>query len=123
VTDILVDILMLGGATFVLIASIGILRMPDLYMRMSATTKAGTMGTGLIIAAMIVAFGDFSVLIKGGVLVVFGLLTAPVAAHMISRAAYFQRVPLWEGTVRDDLAGRYEPASHDLRQPIDPGQF
>lgn len=118
---LLPSLLLLGGTAFVLIASVGILRMPDLYMRMSATTKAATLGLGLIILAIVFHFGDLSVLIKGVAVTIFGLLTAPIGAHMIARAAYFQHVPLWEGTVRDDLAGRYDRWSHELQDP-EPGR-
>jgi multicomponent Na+:H+ antiporter subunit G len=46
--------------------------------------------------------------------VVFIFVTAPVAAHMIARAAYFSSVPLWEGTLSDDLEGRYDERTHTL---------
>jgi multicomponent Na+:H+ antiporter subunit G len=46
--------------------------------------------------------------------VVFVFVTAPVGAHMIGRAAYLSGVPLWEGTLSDDLKGRYDAQTHSL---------
>jgi hypothetical protein len=45
---------------------------------------------------------------------VFFLLTAPVSAHLMGRASYFLGVPLWEGTVRDELRGHYDLRTHRL---------
>jgi multicomponent Na+:H+ antiporter subunit G len=50
----------------------------------------------------------------------FFLLTAPVAAHMIGRAAYFVGVPLWSGTITDELRGHYDMKTHRLSAgPLD----
>ena len=54
--DVLCRILMISGALLMLIAALGVLRFPDLYMRVSAATKASTLGIGLSLAALAVAF-------------------------------------------------------------------
>ncbi len=110
----IVAIVMLLGALFMLIASIGLLRMPDLFLRMSATSKAATLGAGLVMAAAALYFSEAGITTRVLVVIVFLLLTVPVAAHMIGRAAYFDGVPLWSGTVVDDLRGHYRTSDHQL---------
>lgn len=100
--------LLLAGAFFVLVASLGLLRLPDVLMRMHATTKAGTLGAGLVLVAAAVISADLAVAVKATVVFLFLLLTAPVAAHVLGRAAYYDRVELWDRTHHDDLRGRYE---------------
>ena len=84
--DILAGILVLAGAGFTLVAAIGILRYPDLLTRMHASTKAGTLGSILVLAALALVVGDGPVVAKVIATVLFLLLTAPIAAHMIGRA-------------------------------------
>jgi multicomponent Na+:H+ antiporter subunit G len=59
-------------------------------------------------------FNDLAISARALAVVVFIFVTAPVAAHMIARAAYFSGVPLWEGTLSDDLEGRYDERTHTL---------
>jgi len=67
-------------------------------------------------------FGELGVVTRALLAIAFFFLTAPVAAHMIGRAAYFVGVPLWEGTLRDELRGRYDPRTHELSGgPVRPG--
>lgn len=102
------------GVFFVLVAGIGLLRMPDLYLRMSTSTKASTLGLALILVGTAVFFGDLGVTSRALAMVVFVLLTAPVSAHMIGRAAYATGCPVWEGTQLDELRGRYDEQAHTL---------
>jgi multicomponent Na+:H+ antiporter subunit G len=81
---------------------------------MSATSKAATLGAGLVLLATAVFFNEFSITARVTATIVFLLLTAPVAAHMIGRAAYFDGVPLWKGTVLDELRGHYRLVDHQL---------
>ena len=81
-------VLLLVGALFSLLAAIGILRLPDLYARMHAASKAGTMGSGLTLIAIAVIAFDGPVILRALVGVVFLLLTTPVSAHLLARAAY-----------------------------------
>jgi multicomponent Na+:H+ antiporter subunit G len=84
--EIIAGVLILGGAGFTLIAAIGIVRLPDLLTRMHASTKAGTLGSALVLAALATVFADTSITTKTVAAVLFLLLTAPIAAHMIGRA-------------------------------------
>lgn len=107
-SEIVIGILVISGTAFILLASLGVLTMPDLFMRMSSTTKAATLGIALTLLATTIYFRDFSIASRVLATIVFVLLTTPTAAHMIGRAAYFNKVPLWEGTLVDELRGLYE---------------
>lgn len=84
----LTGVLCLVGAFFVLVAAIGVLRLNDLYMRMHAASKAGTLGSGVLLVALAFYSQDSSVVLRALAGVVFFLLTAPVSAHLLARAAY-----------------------------------
>ena len=96
-----------AGVFFVVVAGIGMVRMPDIFLRMSAATKAATLGLGLILVGTAVYFWELNIAVRAIATVVFVLLTAPVSAHMIARAAYSDGVELWEKTQVDQLKGRY----------------
>ena len=113
---IMVALVITGGA-FLLLASIGIIRMPDLYSRIQAATKAATLGVGCIILALAIHFGDLAITVRALLVIAFLFLTQPVAAHVIGRAAYFVGVPLWEHTIIDELSGRYDASTHSLESP------
>lgn len=104
--DYLTAFLLVSGGAFAFIAGLGLVRMPDVYIRMHAATKAGTLGAGLILAAVAVHFAEPAITVRALVAIAFLLLTAPVAAHMIGRAAYRTGVPLWERSVVDEWKGR-----------------
>jgi len=122
-SDYIVFGLLLLGSFLVLVAGIGVLRMPDLFLRISATAKAGTLGTGLMVLAAAIYFNEFAIYTRAFALIVFLISTAPVSTHMLGRAAYFDGVPLWKGTVQDDLYGHYEISTHRLKEEIDQDQI
>lgn len=103
-------ICLLIGTAFILISALGVVRMPDLYLRMSASTKSSTLGVGFVLlGAAAYFYQDLGVFSRAIAIVIFLLLTAPVAAHMIGRAAYHTGVPLWKKTRYDDLYGKFDP--------------
>jgi len=102
------------GMFFTLVSAIGILRMPDLYTRMQAAAKAGTLGVALTVASVGVYYPQLTYIALSAVIVLFIFLTAPIASHLIGRAAYFIGVPKWQGHTRDELAGCYDPENHEL---------
>jgi multicomponent Na+:H+ antiporter subunit G len=114
ILEILGGILLLGGSGFILLSSIGLIKMPDLYMRMSATTKTATLGVGTAVLAAGIYFMDVVVFTKAIIIISFLFLTAPVAAHMIGRAAYFDGVKLWDKSIINEIEGRYNPQQHVL---------
>ncbi len=105
------------GAVFMLIAAIGVVRMPDLFMRLHCSTKSATLGVGCLMLGAGLHFGETAVWARSLAVIVFLFATAPAAAHMIGRAAYFAGVPLWEATLSDDLKERYDPQTHTLASP------
>ncbi len=113
-TDFLTSIILLVGALLIFLAALGLLRMPDLLTRMHATSKSGALGAGLMVAAVAMYFADVGVTIRAVAIFAFIIVTGPIAAHVIGRASYFVGVPLWEGTIKDDLKNRYDGRSHQL---------
>lgn len=107
-------VLMLVGAIFIFLAALGVLRFPDLFTRMHANTKSATLGIGFLMVGLALYFGDITVSTRALVVVVFLFITAPIGAHLLARAAYFSKVPLWEGTLGDDLRGHYDFSTHEL---------
>lgn len=114
-TEILIYIFSTLGALFALLAAIGLVRMPDAYLRISVNTKAATLGVGLLLGAAAIFFSDFSVTTRVQAIVIFILLTAPVGAHLLGRTTYFLGNKLWDGSVIDDLKGKYNKATHELK--------
>lgn len=102
-TDLAAAVLLVLGGLFSLVAALGMLRLPDTVMRMHAATKAGTLGVGFILAAAAIRFADTGVTLKALAAILFLLLTAPVAAHLIGRAAYYSGIRLWHCTWTDEL--------------------
>jgi multicomponent Na+:H+ antiporter subunit G len=78
---------MVSGAAFCLLATIGILRFPDIYTRLHAATKAGPLGAGLILLGAGLASEDGLILVRALVGLVFLILVGPVSAHLLARAA------------------------------------
>ena len=101
--DVLVLFLLVVGVGFSLVAGIGVLRFPDLYTRIHAAAKVGTMGISSIVLAAALHFNNLGVTIRALLVITFVFLTAPVAAHMISRVGYKVGVRMSPMSVRDDL--------------------
>jgi multicomponent Na+:H+ antiporter subunit G len=108
--SIVAGILLLIGAAFALTAALGLIRLPDLYTRMHAASKAGTLGSCVMLVALAVFADDLSVTTRALGGVAFFLLTAPVSAHLLAKAAHASGLQLWDGSVADDYtAGRDQP--------------
>ena len=116
---IIVSALLLLGTLFMVLASIGVLRMPDLLMRLSATTKASTLGIALMLVSAAFYFQEVAITSRVIATIIFVFLTAPISAHMIGRAAYFNKVELWEKTEIDELKGHYDLSTHRLERRIE----
>lgn len=105
--QLLTAFLLIAGTFFMVVAGLGVVRMPDVYLRMSCTSKAATLGAGCLLGAVAVHSDDVALTARAVATVAFLLLTAPVAAHLIGRAAYRLGVPLWVGSCCDELRGAY----------------
>lgn len=111
----IVVLIFMGLSTFfILISAIGILRMPDVFLRVSVVTKAATLGVGFMLIGLAFHFGNFAITIRAVAILIFVLITGPAAAHMIGRAAYFTNTPLWKKTEKDELNKRYNKKSERL---------
>ena len=95
--------LLAAGSSLMLLSAVAVVRFPDFYARMQASTKASTLGIACLALAAAVHFGSLAITSRALALVVFVFLTAPVAAHVIGRAAHMVGVELWSGTSFDDL--------------------
>lgn len=121
--EIITAFLLLAGAVFAFVASVGMLRLQDTIIRMHAATKAGALGSGLIFLAVGAFYAELSITLRVLAAVFFLLLTAPVAAHLIGRAAYCSRVNLWHKTWIDELADVcqwHEPQTEETEKTSPP---
>ncbi len=110
--EALTAILLVAGSLLSFVAALGMLRLPDTLMRMHAATKAGTLGAGLILIAEAVYWHEVGITLRALAAIVFLLLTAPVAAHLIARAAYHSGIRLWKRTWIDQLGDAGPEATH-----------
>jgi multicomponent Na+:H+ antiporter subunit G len=107
--DILSLICLLTGTFFLVVAAMGMWVMPDLFTRMSATTKAATVGLGFLLLAVIFHFPtNIALIVRSVAIFLFLMITAPVSAHMIGRAAYGDGVKMCPETEHDELKPYYD---------------
>lgn len=104
-------VLLLVGAVFTLLAAVGVVRLPDLYTRMHAASKAGAVGGGLILLAVAVLSQDAAVSLRAIIGMVFLWLTTPVSAHLLARASYLSGYRPCKETMIDELAPNKEQNS------------
>ena len=107
ILNVAVGLLLIIGSAFALIAAIGINRLPDVYSRMHAASKAGTLGSGVMLIALAVHADDAGIAMRALAGVVFFLLTAPISSHLLAKAAYAVGYPMWKDSVLDEM-GRQE---------------
>ena len=109
--EILVAATMILGTFLILVTGIGLVRFPDVFCRMHAAGKAGTLGIALVILSTVIMFGsmdlahNFSILIRGVLAIIFQFMTTPTATHLLARAAYITNYPLTDRTRVDELKG------------------
>ena len=122
INGVAVVLLLAAGAFFMMIAAIGVVRLPDLYTRMHAASKAGTLGVTCLILAVAVRFigtpAGLGAAVEALLVLVFIFLTTPVAAHLIGRAAYRIDVPMSDNTIIDELG--QHARSHAVNGSEDP---
>ncbi|WP_437769194.1 monovalent cation/H(+) antiporter subunit G [Sorangium sp. So ce281] len=106
--------LLVVGCIFMLLAAVGILRMPDLFTRLQVTSKASVFGMTCIISASALHFYDPAVTTRAIVIIAFVALTMPVATHLLARGGYTTSTPLSPETVVNELAAHYDPTTHTL---------
>ncbi len=112
--ELVTVLLVLVGVSFMVLSSIGLLRLPDVYTRMHAGGKSSTLGIIAVLLAVAVHTGTLVAVGKMLALIGFFFLTAPVAAHMLGRAAYRTHVPFVVEPLQDELADHYNSERHGL---------
>ena len=112
--EILAALMLLGGATVVALAALGVARLPDPFSRMHAAAKAGVVGAGLVLLGAGLAFGTAGAMLTALAAVGFLVLTAPVASHALGRAAYVGGAPLGAASVADALSGVLDRRVFDI---------
>lgn len=85
--NVIIGIFLLLGGFFALVAAIGILRLPDVLTRMHASTKAGVLGSSLILIGGAIYLAETEITARVIATIIFLMLTAPIGAHMIGRAS------------------------------------
>jgi multicomponent Na+:H+ antiporter subunit G len=99
--ETIAGIFIFAGAALMAVAALGLLRLPDFYLRMAATTKATTLGVTFMTLGAAIMFADAAVTARVIAIILFLFLTSPIGAHVIGRSAYRHGVRLWERTVVD----------------------
>lgn len=101
----LVALLVVVGAAFAFLGSLGLARFPDFYMRLHGPSKATTLGIGSLLAASLVWFGVHgSITLHELLITLFVALTTPISGHFLARAARRRRVPQWRNEAREGRA-------------------
>ena len=103
-TDITGYILITLGILFDIFGCIGLVRFPDVYNRLQASTKCVTLGTILVLVGVALVSASGPITAKAVICAVFILITSPTAAHAIAKGAYASGVKLWENSVVDKYA-------------------
>jgi multicomponent Na+:H+ antiporter subunit G len=106
-SSIIIVIIVTLGTLFILLAAVGLVRMPDIYLRISVTTKAATLGVGLLLCGTAIYFSEVSTTTRVIAIIFFLLLTAPIGAHLLGKASYFTGIKMWKNSIIDDMHGKY----------------
>ena len=102
--EILATLFLLVGLGFFLVGAIGVVRMPDIYMRIHAVSKCSTLGLlGMLLAACL-ALGTDDVAAKAIAVIVFTVVATPIGSHLLAKAALEIRQPKWDRTINDEHA-------------------
>jgi multicomponent Na+:H+ antiporter subunit G len=116
--EILISFLLFSGAAIMLLSSIGLVRFGDVFLRMHAATKAGTLGISLIIIAVALFFSDDLTTIKLIALMGVYFFTSPIGSQVLAHSAHISQVEMVEETWIDELAearGSQEEAPQTIK--------
>jgi multicomponent Na+:H+ antiporter subunit G len=116
-TDLLVTAAIVVGTFFMFVASLGVFRLSDFYLRVHAPTKAATLGLIFLLTAVALDVREKTVVTKAVLALVFIGVTAPVGGHILTRAAYRNGIPASPGTRIDE----YAPLVHQRK--LEPDHF
>lgn len=108
IIEIITFLFCLIGVLFMLLSTIGLLRLPDVYTRGHSAGKAGTLGIIGVLFGVGLNHGDVLTAAKMTALIIFFLITSPVAAQIVERAAFVTKVPATPSSAPNELLGRYD---------------
>jgi multicomponent Na+:H+ antiporter subunit G len=114
VSEVAVGLLILVSAFLSMAAGIGIVRFPDVLTRLHAATKPQVLGLAAALVAILVQVPTWGVLTTVVVIMTFQLLTQPMTAHMLGRAAYRSDHVRRDLLIADDLG--HDIAEHDQEE-------
>lgn len=114
----IVSFLLVAGALFMLVAAIGVIKLPDVYMRMHAITKAASLGALLMLAAVLLWHPQWIVGIEAFMVLIFIIFTAPIATHMIARVAHRMKVEKGDGYIMDELQDELDRRQKEGEEPL-----
>ncbi|MEJ8802397.1 monovalent cation/H(+) antiporter subunit G [Pontibacter sp. H249] len=113
IKEIVSCVFILLGVFLMLIATVGLLRFPDFYTRMSTITKGASLGVGLILLGLGIYFNQPDIMLKVLAIIAFIFITSPVAAHVIARTAVRSHSPFWDKTNLEEFKGYIEKVHLD----------
>ncbi|MBL1240751.1 MAG: Na+/H+ antiporter subunit G [OCS116 cluster bacterium] len=114
IIELIIAALIVIGAAFSLIGALGVLRFQDVYVRMHAASKAGTLGAGLLLLGVAVASAELGLITRSIAGVLFLILTTPVSAHLLARASVIAGVKTCDRTVINLIEGKYSKDGQTL---------
>src|SRR5690606_41392977 len=103
IIEIISGIFLLLGGSFIFIAALGVLRMPDIYTRIHSSTKAGTLGIGLILFSIALHFKTGEIITRSVATILYIVLTAPVTAQLFGMVAYKSGDNPWTGSLINNV--------------------
>lgn len=112
--EIIVIIFLVSGTVFIFLAAVGLLKMPDVFLRMSASTIAATLGASSILTGLAVHFFELGIAFLVIGINLFLFLTVPVSAHLMGRAAHKAGYDKWKKMGVDRLEGKYDKKTHTV---------
>ncbi len=112
IREIFISLFLLIGGLFMLLAGLGLLRFPDVYTRMHAGTKSGTLGVSGALIALSIYFWDTEITVRAMLPIIFTLITAPVSAHCISRSAFKSGIKLSDNSVINEFEEKKDSLSN-----------
>jgi multicomponent Na+:H+ antiporter subunit G len=107
--DILTACLVLAGALLILIAAIGLVRLPDVLCRSHAIAKAMTLGIFLLLFGLWFHLEGEEASLKILLAIFFQVVTIPIASHLVGLLALKKNLPLWRGQARRPAAAHRRP--------------
>lgn len=103
-TDLIAAGCLAFGLFFFFVGALGVLRLPDVYLRLHAASKCTTLGIMGLLLAVIFHIGTGDVVAKSLATIVFAFVATPIGSHLLAKAALRQRQPQWDRTIGDEHA-------------------